>query len=132
MEQIQSDVGDFLVEQILLSVGKGKSPVSGESFKSLSKDYKDKKIKLGASPIPNLELTGEMLNSLTYRTTSDGIEIGFFDDQAWKADGHLKFSGEKNGTPKRRFLPDVGQSFKKDIDKEINKIIQERLSEWQG
>jgi hypothetical protein len=130
-KKIQDDVGEFLVEQVLLSVGEAKSPVSGESFRALSKEYKQKKIDLGGTGAPNMELNGDMLDSLTYKKTGNGIELGFFDEQAWKADGHLKFSGEENNTPKRRFLPAQGQKFKSAIEIEIERIIQERVDEWE-
>lgn len=127
--KIKQDVGDFLVESILTAVSKAKSPVAGESWPALSKEYKAKKEDEGAAPKANMEEHGDMLNSLTFRETPNGIEIGFFDDQAWKADGHLKFSGKENHTPKRRFIPAEGQNFTADIQVEIDKIIADNLAD---
>lgn len=118
-------VGVFLVEQILGSVSGQESPVSGEKWPALSKDYKAFKKGEGAAPVANMELTGDMLNSLTFRPTNKGVEVGFFGDQADKADGHNKLSGRENNTPKRRFLPSEGQSFKSDIQSGIDSIIAE-------
>jgi hypothetical protein len=115
LAKIREEVGDFLVETILSDVADAKSPVAGESFPKLSKDYKKLKVSEGGSPVPNMELSGEMLDSLTHHGSGSTVEVGFFDEQAWKADGHLKFSGEKNATPKRRFLPAEGQHFKSPI-----------------
>ncbi len=122
---IQERVGEYLVEQILINVGNAQTPVQGESWPALSKEYKDRKIELGGVGKPNMELDGGMLDSLTFRKTNEGIEIGFFDDQAWKADGHLKFSGEESNLPKRRFIPGEGQNFKTDIAKEVKRIVGE-------
>lgn len=129
-EQVKTEIGQYLVEQVLLSVGEAKSPVSGESWPGLSKTYKAKKVADGSAPIANMELTGDMLNALEARPTEDGVEIGFFDkSQAPKADGHLKFSGLENNTPQRRFLPGEGQNFKKDIDVEVSRMIADVQSE---
>lgn len=126
-EEIREQVGEYLVEQILLNVGEAKSPVAGESFPALSKEYKDRKIELGGVGKPNMELNGPMLSSLTFKPTEDGIELGFFDEQAAKADGHLKFSGKENNNPKRRFIPGEGQLFKAQIQKEVDRIVAEKV-----
>lgn len=121
--QLKNDIGQFLVEQILLTVGSAKSPVIGEDWPQLSKDYKIKKKQEGLPAKANLEESGAMLNALDYKNTRNGIEIGIFGKEAWKADGHLKFSGEKNNIPQRRFIPAEGQSFKKEIESEIENMI---------
>lgn len=128
-ERIAERVGDYLVEQILDSVGSARSPVQGESFSPLSKDYKDYKKEQGANPVANMELKGDMLNSLTFKATDNGVEVGFFDDQAWKADGHNHFSEASVHAiaPKRRFLPDEGQNFKPEIQRGVDAIIAEEV-----
>jgi hypothetical protein len=127
--QVKRDIGELLVAQILLYVADQGSPVVGEAWPKLSKKYKEKKEADGLTPVANLESSGELLNALTYKTTEDGLEVGFFNDQAWKADGHLKFSGLQNNTPQRRFLPGEGQAFKRDIQREIDRIILDARSE---
>lgn len=127
--EIKKEVGQYLVEQVLLNVSKAKTPVEGEGWPALSPKYKERKVQLGGVPKANMELNGDLLDSLSTQETDKGIEIGFFDDQAWKADGHLKFSGEKNKTPKRRFLPGKGQHFYSDIENEVSKIIADKIAE---
>ena len=125
--KINDKVGEFIVTKIKEELNSAKSQVSGESFPTLSPDYKKKKLSMGASGIPDLLLTGDMSDALSYKAT-DVLEIGFFNTkEAWKADGHLKFSGEENGIPKRRFLPDVTQTFKRNITSEIKDIIVQEL-----
>lgn len=125
--KINETVGEFLVEQITGRLQTtATSPISGESFPALTKKYKAFKIEQGGNPIPDMLLTGDMLSSLDFRAT-DVLEIGFFDKEAWKADGHNKFSGKKNFTPQRRFLPAEGQKFKRDIVSGVKDLIVEGL-----
>ncbi len=119
------EVGDLLVEKVLSSLDSATSPVTGERFPKLSPEYKKKKLAQGGSGSPDLFLEGDLYGSLTYENQGDGvIDLGFFDDQAAKADGHLKFSGRENNTPKRRFLPADGQKFKSEITQAVDDIIQ--------
>lgn len=127
--KIKRDVGDFLVEQVLLTTQSAKSPVQGEGWPKLSKEYREFKKDEGATPEANMELTGEMMDSLTYHVTEEGIKLGFFDSEAAKADGHNKLSGRENNAPKRRFLPDEGQKFKQEIESEIDKIIADNVAD---
>ncbi len=127
-KDIVNEAGEFLVEQILLSLSSAKSPVSGETFPALSKLYKEKKVAEGGRPVPDLELRGDLKDALTFRPTENGLEIGFFDEQAGKADGHNNFSGESE-LPKRRFLPGEGQNFKQSIVREVDRIVAEKAGE---
>jgi hypothetical protein len=122
-ESIATEVGEYVVEQVLLSLGDADSPVSGERFPALSKKYKELKQAAGRSGSPDLEFSGDLKDSLTYRPYDGGVEVGWWGDQADKADGHLKFSGRTNHTPKRRALPAEGQSFKRDITKGVEGIV---------
>jgi len=122
---VKDQVGQFIIEQILKSVGSVESPIEGGKFKkTLSPDYRAKKKAEGYSPIPNLEVSGNMLSSLDFKNSSSGIKIGIFGDSenAGKADGHNNFSGESN-LPERVFLAKSGSTFKKDITDQINNII---------
>ena len=77
----------------------------------------------------NMEFEGDMLDSLKFKKSDDGVELGFFNKEAWKADGHLKFSGKENSTPMRRFLPGEGQQFNSDIRGEVEKIIADAIAD---
>ncbi len=127
--RIKNDVGDFLVEQLVKSAGKTQSPVAGESWKAtLSPEYAKKKKAEGLGTKANLDFEGDMLDSLTYEQTKDGIELGWFGDQAGKADGHNNLSG-KSDLPTRRLLPDVGQEFVGSIQGEIEKIVADGIAD---
>ena len=125
--RVQREVGDFLVEQTLLSLGEAKTPISGAPFKkSLSKEYRKEKTSAGRSGVADLEFTGDMKDSFRYKPTDTGIKIGHFNKEASKADGHNNFSGEST-LPERRYLPKEGERYKKDIQAEIDKIVADAL-----
>jgi hypothetical protein len=123
-EDIKKEVGDFVVTSILDYVGQGKSPVTGRGFKQLSKEYaEDKK---GGRREPNLDLEGDMLNSLKAETTPNGIEVGIFDSsQAPKAYNH----NEGDTLPRRQFIPEAKQRFVGEIEKGINDIVKSRIKD---
>lgn len=75
-----------------------------------------------------MEFEGDMLDSLTYKTTQDGLELGWFGEQAGKADGHNNLSG-KSSLPQRRLIPDVGQEFVGEIQSEIEKIVADGVAD---
>lgn len=130
-KSLKDEVGQYLVEQILSDVGSGRSPVRGERWKnSLSKKYKKYKANFSSDLTANMELHGDMLDALKYKTKGGVVEVGIFDyDQAQKADNHNKFSSASKTTalPKRQFIPneEEGQTFKRDIIQEIERILEE-------
>lgn len=133
---IKADVGQYLVDAILDSVGSGKSPVSGYgSFKTLSKKYADEE--KGGRRLPNLDLEGDMLGALTYEVTDEGVEVGIFDsEQARKSFGHnTGFEGHpvlEGLAPERRFIPDDSEDFQKKILTGIDRIIKERVADFEA
>lgn len=123
-EDVKGEVGQFIVDSILEKLAKGDSPVSGESFKDLSKKYADRY--KGGNRNPNLELEGDLLAALGFESSQDGVVIGIMDDsQRPKADGHNHLtSASKNATaPRRRFIPGSSQNFKRDIERGIQDIV---------
>ena len=127
--KIKRDVGEFIVSEILSSVNGAKSPVAGESWPGLSKGYKKIKVGQGGTSTPDMQLSGSMLDSLKFKATTDGVEVGFFNKEAAKADGHNKLSGRENNTPQRRFLPEEGQDFISSIQKGIEEIVADAVVE---
>lgn len=121
-------VADFVRESVLSAVGEGRSPVAGEGrFQALSKEYKKRKSEISSSTIPNLELYGDMLDSLEVVEVRGGkLRLKVGEDQNDKADGHCNFSG-KSKIPRRRFVPNAkdGQTFSRDIISGIKDILSE-------
>lgn len=119
------DIADFTKEQILDFLGNQNSPVSGHGkFPKLSKDYKFFKRSQGKLPVPDLELTGAMVNALRATLTSDGkVKIKIGGKQGDKADGHNNHSGQSK-LPLRRFIPTDDEMFKQAIKQGWRQIIK--------
>jgi hypothetical protein len=124
----KQEVGDFLIESILRDIGDGKSPVKGETWKRLSKQYADEF--KGGNTTPTMQLFGDLLDSLRAEDVGgDQIKIGHFGAQAPKADGHNQLSVEAKiwaaakDFPKRRYIPGDGQQFKNSIERGIDDIL---------
>lgn len=124
-------VGNYLVNSILREVGQGKSPVEGETFKKLTKEYAKKEH--GGRRLPILELEGDMLSALKFTDLGDNrIEVGIRGEEAPKADGHNQISLEAKSWAartdrtqyKRRFIPDDRQKFKDSIVNGIDDILE--------
>lgn len=115
---------DYIRDSVLEYVGSQNSPVSGHgSFPSLSKEYAKRKREAGHPPVPNLELSGEMLSSIRARVRGTSIVIDVAPSQADKADGHCNHSGDSD-LPLRRFIPAADETFKKPIIDGIKRIIR--------
>lgn len=122
-DDVKEEVGNMLVNEILRFTALGKSPVEGERFAKLDKEYADKEHK--GDRTPRLRLEGDMMEALGYRITPDGLTIGIMDDaEQDKADGHNNFSG-KSKLPQRRFIPSQKQEFRKEIRNKINSLVDQ-------
>jgi hypothetical protein len=124
-EKVKRDIGEFIVNEMLLKLSDGKSPVAGEKFNKLSDKYASEE--KGGDTTPNLELEGDMLDALGFKSTkgSDELVIGILDEKQWgKADGHNKFGKTNNKQiPKRRFIPLKSGKFEKSIMNGVKQII---------
>ncbi len=131
-DDIKSEVGEYLVESILDYVGDGRSPVTGQQFKQLSKPYADEE--KGGRRLPNLDLEGDMLNSLVFKETKNGVEVGIFDSgEAIKAYGHITgFEGHPwldGVAPARPFIPGTKGNFTGKIMEGVDAIVNKRVAE---
>lgn len=106
------------------------SPVEGlGKFPSLvSKEYKKLKKSEVGNTKADLELSGETLNALSFKSTNDGLKLGVFGSRAPIFDGHNNLSG-KSELPLRRAVPGEGENYKSSIRKEVDRIIADALSE---
>lgn len=125
-ESAKEEIGDFVKEQVLQHIASGSSPVAGGDWKrSLSKSYKKEKAKYSSVSYANLELKGDMLDALDVvdkRGNKLSLEITGSTEVA-KADGHNNFSG-KSSLPKRQFIPESDETFKRAIIDGIKKIAK--------
>lgn len=120
-----SEISEFVLEQVLSHVGDQNSPVAGYGkFPALSKSYKEFKRSEGGTPVPNLELSGDMLNALKVKSTREGtIVMQITGKQGDKADGHNNHSGDSS-LPLRRFIPAEDETFKRGILEGIARIAE--------
>ena len=121
---VKQEVGNFVVEEILRSVSSASSPVSGGRYKkTLSQEYAD--AEKGGNRTANLELEGDMLDSLEFKNTRAGVEVGIFKaSEVPKADGHNNFSGQSK-LPTRQFIPKENEKFKRNIESGIKNIVNQ-------
>ena len=126
---VLDEVTDFILESVLLDVAESRSPVTGRAFKGLNKDYRAIKEDEGGTPVPNLELTGDLMDSLEVVKGKRGkLVLTVSDDQQGKADGHNNHSGDSK-LPRRPFIPDAarGETFRPKIREGIEAIIEDLL-----
>lgn len=125
-EKALQAVIDFVLEQELLYIGSGRSPVAGGEWKkSLSKEYKAFKKNESSVGFANLELTGAMLDALEVIPVNDStLRLQIQGKQAGKADGHNNHSGDST-LPPREFIPREDQTFRRDIWAGIESILKE-------
>lgn len=118
------EAASFLREAVIGYMDSQNSPVAGHgAFRKLSKDYAERKRKMGGSPVPDLELSGDLKQAIKVFSTGNRITIEVTGDQGGKADGHCNHSGASK-IPLRRFIPDSDESFKKPILDGIARIIK--------
>jgi hypothetical protein len=140
-DELLSDIKEFIVTEIITQVEAGHSPVKGVGdFAQLTKAYANRE--KGGDTQPNLDLNGDMLNSLVGEVIGrNKIKVGIFakesgEDSAIKAFAHnTGFKGHpnpklsKNPKTKRQFIPNPSQEFEKSITRSIKDIIAEKLAE---
>jgi hypothetical protein len=125
VDEVLKEVGEYLLDSILDYVGSSSSPVSGGSFKkSLSPEY----AKASGKKTADLDLNGSMLDSLKFITDTDSgaITIGIFDsEETPKAYNH----NVGQTLPKRQFIPNEDQNFKREILRGVSRIVEEYIDE---
>lgn len=132
-QELLKDIADYLHESVLSKIGDGESPVKGEKFPKLKKEYAKKEH--GGDRTPHLELHGDLLDSIDTEVKGDKIILGVDSSEEEKADGHNQLTSkakswaDSRDFPKRRFIPDEDQEFKRDIQAGIDSIIEDYTSE---
>lgn len=127
-KELKSEIGEYLREQVSLDLAAQKSPVSGQKFPALSKNYASYKKREVGNNKANLDFSGDMQSAIDFTTTSEGIEFGVFGADAPKADGHNNFSGDSD-LPLRQFVPNVGEGFTRKIQAGVDDIIRNYVNE---
>jgi len=128
--EAMEEIADFVKTEVLSACAEGRSPVAGGQWKrTLSKEYREKKLEMSGVGYANMELTGDMLNALeVIPKRGDRISLQIEGAEAEKADGHNNFSGDSE-LPLREFIPKPGQTLKRDIISGIRRIAEEFADE---
>lgn len=114
----------LLKDRVLEYMEAATSPVAGHGrFPALSKGYKAKKVSEGGLPFPNLELDGDLKSAIQTYVSGNRIGLKVTGKQAKVADGHCNLSGDSE-LPLRRFIPDDGEMWKRDILAQIGQAIE--------
>lgn len=122
-------VANYLLEESLMEIGSGKSPVSGGPWKrTYSPEYKERKKQESSVRIPNLELSGDLLDALKAEpVSSNRIFYGVEGDQAGKAEGNNigSYGRDPDESNARRFIPVDGETFKPSIVAGMREILED-------
>lgn len=127
--QVGAAIEKELRKEVLKDIKAGRSPVKGQGrFKRYSDSYR-KLIKrsLGGikkpSPV-NLELTGELLDSVFTQVKNNKVTIGFKDKK-------FEYHNEGKGNlPVRRILPTKGgEEFNRSITLRIRELVLEKVKQ---
>lgn len=134
VDEMRQALADLVLEETLNAVGQSKSPVAGETWKaSLSPGYKKFKSKFSSVLRANMELHGDMLDKLECVVNRAGnLELRITGkSESAKADGHNNHSGE-SVLPQRRFIPDDGQTFRRNIIQKMKSVIATGSADTSG
>ncbi len=118
----------FLKEAVLEYIGDAKSPVAGGKWiRRLEPAYREKKIEESGVDFANLELTGDLLDSLSAQVNRGKVVFDVAEDEYGKAEGNLTgIYGENSKKVKpRQFLPQGKETFKKSILEDLKALLQE-------
>lgn len=122
-------VASFLQEELLSYIGEGRSPVSGGAWrKKLTPGYLKEKEKESGVDFANLELSGDLLDSLSVEVRGTEVVLDVGKDQYGKAEGHITGQygdGKMKADYRRQFLPQGNEEFKREIQNNIKRILRE-------
>lgn len=126
ISEAKREIADLVLDAVLDYVGDGSSPVANGKWKrSLSPAYMKIKREESSAGFANMELSGDMLDSLEVVNSGSKLRLRIKDStEAAKADGHNNHSG-RSKLPQRQFIPKEGETFKRSILSEIRNIIDE-------
>lgn len=120
------EAAEIVKTRVLEYVQEARSPVSGGKWKrSLSKEYRDRKLEDGGSGVADMELSGSMLNALeVVLKRGNKLSLEITGAEAPKADGHNNHSG-RSELPERVFIPRKNETFKRDIWADVRDTLRE-------
>lgn len=132
-EEALEAVANYLLEESLMEIGAGRSPVAGGPWKrSLTKEYKERKAEESSVTFANAELSGELLDALDARPVSTNrIFYGVEGDQAGKLEGNNvgSYGRDDDESKARRIVPLEGETFKPSIVQGMRDVLEDFVDE---
>jgi|18_taG_2_1085343.scaffolds.fasta_scaffold01558_6 hypothetical protein len=119
-------VGFSVIQTINERVEKGVDS-SGANFKRYNKSYSDLKEKSKRNTKPDLQWTGDMLNSMKYKVTGDSVIVDF--ENRVHAKSKSKIEDIASGNEKTRpFFTVTDNELEKIVEKELFKPFERLLN----
>lgn len=118
----------FLKEAMLDYIGEAKSPVAGGKWvRKLEPEYKKKKIEESGVDFANLELSGDLLDSISVDVEKSKIVIDVGEDEYGKSEGHITgvYGDNSKKVKPRQFMPQGKETFKKPILEDLKALLRE-------
>lgn len=124
--QALEEVAEYVKEEILNRTGDGKTSVEGGRWvRGLTKGYAKVKAEESSADFANLELEGDMLDSLKTGVAGKKVFVEVGEDERGKAEGHLTGKyGKKSDIRPRQFMPVGGQKLSRPIMDGVRKILR--------
>jgi hypothetical protein len=125
-----AEVADFVKESILNNCASGKTSIDGGLWKKkLTPEYKKEKLKESGVGFANLELHGDLLDSLDTKVAGKKIIIEITDSaELGKAEGNLigSYGRDPNPDNAREFMPHKrGDRLTPEIMRGVKEILQQ-------
>lgn len=120
------EVADFVKEQVLSRTGEGRTSVKGGRWvKGLTPEYLKKKSEESGVGFANLELSGDMLDSLDVKPEGKRVVIEVAEEERGKAEGHLTgLYGKHSDKRPRQFMPVGDQELAPEIMNGVRRILK--------
>lgn len=127
----KDDAAEVLKVNMLEMIHAGRSPITGRKFPKLTKDYEQKKKSEGGSGNPDLELSGEMLDSLDVRVKGKKLQIVIDEEQFGKAEGNNigSYGRDPNQKKARKFYPEDGERYTEAVLGDVKSILRDAIDE---
>lgn len=125
-EQALEEVATFVEESVLKNTGDGRTSVKGGKWvRGLTEEYAKKKGEESSADFANLELTGDMLDTLKTGVRGKKVFIEVDESERGKAEGHLTGKyGKRSRIRPRQFMPVGGQELSPEIMNGVKRILK--------
>lgn len=127
-DAVAREIGEAVHEEVRSLISKGQSPVRGERRFSQYKNRKSYPAALKPAVPVNLQLSGEMLNSLNFQRRGDVVDYGFL--ASTPADVMTRARAHQEGTDKmaaRPMVPEAGQEWAVSVVRKLKDVYSRRL-----